>query len=162
MTSTTMTAPTSSGHRIRHVRAFPGLVGLTSLGIVVQSVMAGVFLQADGNRDAYSTWITAHGVGADVTTVLAFLAVVAAFVEFGRRSALTYGALALLVAIVAETLLGHLINGSIGGSDHDSLTIIHIPLGMLILALATWLSVRSAGMSRARRAERSAGEMTRH
>jgi hypothetical protein len=129
-------------------KAFPILVGLTSLGILVQSLMAGVFLQSDGERDSYATWITAHGVGADVTTVLAIAATIAAFVGFRSRKSLAIASGGLVVLLLVESLLGHLINGSIGGSDHDKLTIVHIPLGMALLGLAVYLSFQAAHLRR--------------
>ncbi len=130
-------------------RAFTILIGLTTLGILVQSVLAAVFLQHDGQRDNYQSWINAHGMGAQTTTTLALIATIVAFVGLKARRSLGIASAVLLVALIAETVLGYVISGKIGSGNHDGLTVIHIPLGMLLISLATWLSVQSASLRRA-------------
>jgi len=129
----------------RASRAYAPLVGLTSLAILAQSLMAGVFLQSD-HRDDHQSWIDAHGIGADVTTLVALASAV---VAFRHRTDLVAGSAALFVLLLAETGLGHLINGSIGSSEHPGLTVVHIPLGMALLGLTVWLAVRVASGRRA-------------
>jgi len=132
----------------RASRAYAPLVGLTSLAILAQSLMAGVFLQSD-HRDDHQSWIDAHGIGADVTTLVALASAVVAFRAFRHRTDLVAGSAALFVLLLAETGLGQLINGSIGSSEHPGLTVVHIPLGMALLGLTVWLAVGVASGRRA-------------
>lgn len=124
-------------------RFFAPLVGLTSLVILLQGVEAGVFLQGS-DRDKYSSWITIHGIGADVSVLLSLATLVVAALALRDRRDLVVGSALLFVLLIVESALGHLINGSIGGSDHDALTIVHIPLGMALLALTVWLAARAS------------------
>ena len=133
----TPTAPSSGVTRL-----FAALVGLTSTVVLLQAVMAGVFLQG-GSRDPYSGWITAHGVGADVATLLSLATAAVAVLRLGARRDLVIASAALFVLLLVESLLGHLINGSISGSNHDELTIIHIPLAMALIAMTAWLAARA-------------------
>lgn len=110
---------------------------------MAQGFLAGVFLQ-NNKRDPYATWISAHGAVADITTIVALLSLITAFIWLKTRRDLLYGSGALFVAVLVETGLGHLINGSVGGTDHDALTILHIPLALAIMVLAMWLSARVA------------------
>ncbi len=121
------------------IRAFTALVGVTSLGVLVLAVLAGGFVNQSG-RDG---WVTAHGIAADVTVLVAL--VTAAFAVFRLRAtqrSLTLGAVALLVLLVVQTALGHAIN------DARRLTLIHVPLGMLIFGLAVYLSAAAARLGR--------------
>ena len=122
-------------------------MGLTSTVILLQAVLAGVFLQG-GSRDPYNGWINAHGVGADVATLLALASAVVAFRGLGAGRDLVIGSVTLFVLLLVESLLGHLINGSIGGFNHDKLTIIHIPLAMALIAMTAWLATRAAQLAR--------------
>lgn len=81
---------------------------------------------------------------ADITTIVALLGLITAFIWLKPRRDFLYGSGALCVAVLVETGLGHLINGSVGGTNHDALTILHIPLALAIMVLAMWLSARVA------------------
>ena len=122
--------------------AFASFVGLAAVAMLVQGLLAGIFIQDPQGRDKYQSYINAHGAVADVAIALSLVAAVLAVTSLRHRRDLAIGAVALLVLTAIETLLGHLINGSIGGSDHDALTAIHVPLAMALIALAGWLSLR--------------------
>lgn len=122
------------------VRMFSILNGLTLLGVLLQAVWAGEFIDHTGR----GTWITVHEIGAFVVVVLA-LATAAVAVSLRRaHSALTVSALGLLVLVVAQTGIGESITK--GGSE--GLTVIHVPLAMLIFGLGTYLSITGAQLRR--------------
>jgi len=145
----TARSSTPAGSPGRAARAFPPLVGLTSLLILLQSVEAGVFLQSpEGGRKQYSSWIDIHGAGSDLLLVLSLVTAIVAVRGLRDRRELVVGSVALFVVVAVETALGHLINGSLGGSDHDAVTIVHIPLAMALIGLTVWLATRAAQLRR--------------
>lgn len=124
---------------------FAALTGLAGLVVVLQGVWAGVFLAHDGSRDEYGSWIDVHARGADVAIVLAGLATVLAFVRLRDARGLWIGGALLTLLLVGESYLG----GLIRDDSKDTLTVLHVPLAMAIMALAVWLPVRSAHVRRA-------------
>jgi hypothetical protein len=124
-------------------RVFGALTGLTALAVLLQGVWAGLFLEHDGQRDAAGGWIEVHALDGEVAIVLAVLATVWAAVRMRARRDLLFGALALVVALIVEAYVG----GLIVDDGQDSLTPLHIPLALLIMGLAVWLSVRAAAKS---------------
>jgi heme A synthase len=117
------------------------LVGLTSLGVLVQAVTAGLFVNQDG-RDS---WVDVHGVVADVTWVLALVTAAYAFHRLRRtHRTLFVGATALFVLALAQTGLGHLITDK----GMDGLIVVHVPVAVLLFGLATWLSVATSRLRR--------------
>jgi hypothetical protein len=103
------------------------LVGLTSLGVLLQGLWAGLFLRphTDG-----STWYSVHQHGAEVTVTLAAIATIAAAVWLRHRRDLLGGTALLLVLLVVEYSLGRAGGGSVA---------VHVPLAMLLMGLAVWL-----------------------
>ena len=118
---------------------FGALTGLTALVVLLQFVFAGMFLRYDGRRDASSSWIDAHAMGAHVATVLAFLTAVYAVLRLRHRKDLLVGSIALFVLFLAESYIGGLIRD--GGKD--SLTAVHVPIAFLLTSLVVWLPLRS-------------------
>ena len=103
------------------------LVGLTSLGILLQGLWAGLFLRG---ADDGSTWVSVHQHGGEATVTLALLATVAAVVWLRSRRDLL-GATALMsVLLVVEYFLGRAGGGSIA---------VHVPLALWLMGLAVWL-----------------------
>jgi lipopolysaccharide export LptBFGC system permease protein LptF len=139
MTATATTRqPTTDPTRPRPT-LYRVLSGLTSLAVILQGLWAGIFLEHDGERDASSSWIEVHARGADVAVVLALLATVAAFVRLRSRRDLWLGSGLLTALLVVESYIG----GLIRDDGKHTLTAVHVPLAMAVLALAIWLPVRA-------------------
>lgn len=111
--------------------AFSALVGLTSLGVLLQGLWAGLFLRRDGDRE---TWVSVHQHAAEATVVLALLAVVAALVWMRHNRPAVVGTVLLLVLLVVEYLLGLAGNESVA-------VVFHVPLALLLMALAVYVPV---------------------
>jgi len=135
VTTTTSTAtPPATRNTLFNV-----LLGLTALAVLLQALWAGIFLQHDGERDAASNWIDVHARGSEIAIVLALLATVVALIKLRHRKDLWIGTAALTVLLVLESYLG----GLIRDNSKDGLTVVHIPLGMAIMALAVWIPMRA-------------------
>lgn len=118
-------------------RAFSVLVGCTTFAILTQAVTAGMFVNQDG-RDS---WVSVHGVIADVTWAVALATALVGFRQVRRgHLRLWLASVGLFVLVLAQTGIGHLISD--GGMD--SLIVVHVPMAMLVFALAIWLSVATA------------------
>jgi hypothetical protein len=137
------TPPPAQQQRSRGAVLFTVLVGLSGLAVLLQGLWAGIFLEHDGQRDAASSWIDVHARGGEVALVLAAAAVVVGLVRLRGRRELWLGAAALTVLLAFEAYLG----GLIRDDSKDTLTAVHVPLAMAIMALAVWL------LARARRAD---------
>ena len=107
--------------------AWNALVGLTTLGVLLQGLWAGLFLRGDADG---GTWVEVHQHGAEATITLALLATVATAVWLRHRRDLLAGTVLLLVLLVVEYLLGRAGGGGI---------VLHVPLAMLLMGLAVWL-----------------------
>ena len=127
--TTADTAPTDVAPRRTHP-VHSALVGLASLGVLLQGVWAGLFM---GGSDDYGTWVAVHQHGAEATIAVAFLATVAAAMWLRHRVAVLVGTALLFVLLVVEMLLGMAID------DSGLAVTIHVPLAMLLLGLAVWL-----------------------
>lgn len=136
--STSTAEPTGTTVRTKDP-IYSVLIGLATLAILLQGLWAGLFLRYDGKRDASQNWIDAHGHGADVAIALTVIALIVAFVRLRSRKDLLIGTVVLLVLLVVESYLG----GEIVDHGKDSLTAVHVPLAMLIMAVAVWLPLRS-------------------
>ncbi|MGY2127487.1 hypothetical protein [Blastococcus sp. SYSU DS0617] len=110
--------------------AHSALVGLASLGVLLQGVWAGMFL---GGSDDYGTWASVHQHGGEATVALALLATVAAFVWLRDNKPVLVGTTLLFLLLVAELLLGMAIDGT------RAAIVVHVPLAMLLMGLAVWL-----------------------
>ena len=138
MTTKTATTAPSTIPATRSV-LFNVLLGLTALAVLLQAVWAGIFLQHDGERDAASNWIDVHARGGEVAIVLALLATVVALVKLRHRKDLWIGSAVLTILLVAESYIG----GLIVDDSKDTLTAVHVPLAMAIMALVIWLPLRA-------------------
>lgn len=105
------------------------LIGLTTLGVLLQGLWAGLFLRRDADD---STWFSVHQHGGEATVTLAVLATIAAAMWLRHRSDLLGGTLLLLVLLVVEYFLGR---------AGDSSVAVHVPLALLIMGVAVWLPV---------------------
>jgi hypothetical protein len=133
-TSTRPSRPSSAPPRGNPVYAI--LIGLTTLGVLLQGLWAGIFLEHDNRPDK---WVNVHARGAEVTIVLAVLAFVAALVWLRHRRDLVIGTAVLAVALFVEAYLG----GRITDDGNDTLTAVHVPLAMAVMGLAIWLPLRA-------------------
>jgi len=113
--------------------AWSALVGLTTLGVLLQGLWAGLFLRRGaGGRD---TWVAVHQHAGETTVLLALLATVAALIWLRDRRDLLVGTAVLLVLLVVELVLGYTIEDSSGA------VAVHVPLALLIMGTAVWLPV---------------------
>jgi hypothetical protein len=119
---------------------FSSLAGLAALVVLLQGLWAGIFLEHDGKRDAAQSWIDLHARGADVALVLAVLTTAWAVWKLRSRRDLWGGGLVLVVLLVVESYLG----GLIRDEGKDTLTSVHVPLAMAIMAVSVWLPARAA------------------
>jgi hypothetical protein len=133
--SSTSTTTSSSSSTQRHL-IYSILIGLATLAILLQGVWAGIFLSYDKRPDK---WINVHARGAEVAIALVALALVAAIAKLRSRTDLLIGTGLLLVLLLLEGYLG----GQVTDGGKDKLTIVHVPLGMVIMGLAVWLPLRS-------------------
>jgi uncharacterized membrane protein len=118
---------------------FSALTGLAALAVLFQGLWAGIFLEHDGQRDDASGWIDVHARGGEVALVLAIAATAVALWRHRARKDLWIGSLALVVLLVLESYLG----GLIRDDSKDTLTAVHVPLAMAIMALSVWLPLRA-------------------
>ena len=117
--------------------AFNVLIGLTSLGVLLQGLWAGLFIRE--GKDYQDNWVHVHALDGEITFVLALVATIVAAVKLrATRTDLVIGSAALTLLLLVEAYLG----GEIGA--HSRLTVIHFPLAMLLMGLAVWLPVRAA------------------
>jgi hypothetical protein len=119
---------------------FSSLAGLAALVVLLQGLWAGIFLEHDGKRDAAQSWIDLHARGADIALVLAVLTTAWAVWKLRSRRDLWGGGLVLVVLLVGEAYLG----GLIRDEGKDTLTSVHVPLAMAIMAVSVWLPARAA------------------
>ena len=120
---------------------FSVLSWLTSAAVLTQGVLAGVFI---GHEDREG-WVTAHGVVADVSWVLALAAVLVGFRTVRRvQPRLWWAAVVLFVLTLAQTGIGHLITDD----GMDGLVTVHVPIAMAVFALTAWVSWAALRMRR--------------
>ena len=123
------------------LRPLAGLTTLTSIAIFCQALTAGQFVSQDGK----DSWITVHGVIADVSWVLA-LATAGYAWKTVRASPprIVYWCATLFIITLAQTGIGHLITDD----SHDWLIAVHVPLAFVIFGLTTGITTRAIRMSR--------------
>jgi heme A synthase len=114
---------------------FSTLVGLATLGILLQAVWAGMFIRVDSANDGF--WVAVHARGAEVTILFALAAAVVAFWRLRSRRDLLVGSVVLTVLLVLEAYLGGLI------FHHQGLEVVHFPLALALMGLAVWLPLRA-------------------
>jgi heme A synthase len=115
---------------------FTTLIGLASLGVLLQGVWAGLFIRE--GQDFRPTWVGVHSIDATVTGALALIAVVVAFVQLRHRRDVVAGSVVFLLLLVLEMFLGGLIG------DSPGLAAVHIPLALALMGMAVWLPLRAA------------------
>lgn len=135
MTTSTRTMTTPDTKNV----LFTVLIGLTALAVLLQGLWAGIFLEHDGDRDAASSWINVHARGGDIAIGLALLATVVALVRLRSRRDLVIGTAVLTVLLALEAYIG----GLIRDASKDTLTAVHVPLAMAIMALVVWIPLRA-------------------
>jgi hypothetical protein len=135
------TGPAGAATLSRYGPGYAALVGLVALAILVQGVLAGIFVEPGTHGGA----LNAHDVNADVTLGLAIVAAgyAIAFLRQAARS-LAIGSVVLVVLLIALVSIGH----AITGSGDDGLTPVHVPLALLAFGLTVWLSVRARSLRR--------------
>jgi Na+/H+ antiporter NhaD/arsenite permease-like protein len=116
--------------------------GLTLLGVLLQAVWAGQFI----DRAERAPWVTVHEIGGFVIVLLSLVTALVAAVLLRRASpALTFGAIGQFLLIVVQTGLGE----AISKAGSQELLVSHVPLAMLIFGLGMYLSVAGAQLRRA-------------
>lgn len=120
-------------------KLFSALAGVLSLIVLLQGVFAGKFVPDYRSTGKHDSWVDAHAWGAHVGTVLALGLAVYAFVRLRARTDLVYGSAALFVLFLVESYLG----GLMRDEGKDGLTVVHVPLALLTMALSVWLPVRA-------------------
>ncbi|MDQ2850769.1 MAG: hypothetical protein M3Y49_08545 [Actinomycetota bacterium] len=114
---------------------------MTSVAILVQAVTAGAFV----NKTGSDTWVTAHGVIADASWVLALISAAIGWIWIRQATPrLAQWAIALFVLTLAQTGIGHLITDY----GYDSLIAVHVPLAMIIFGLTVWITARAGRLHR--------------
>lgn len=129
-------------------KAIAALVGVLSLGVLVQAATGGLVAREKGRKG----WINAHSGIAYLVALLAVAAVVVAFVMWrGKVGAKVVMAetVALLVAVVIQIGIGQQIGDLGKGGTHPGLLAVHIPLALIIFGLALHLSTYVANLRRA-------------
>lgn len=122
------------------VRLFSILNGLTLLGVLLQAVWAGEFIDQPGR----GAWNTVHEMSGFVVVVLALATALAALRLRRAHSALAPGAVGLLVLIIVQTGLGE----AISKAGADGLIVAHVTIAMLIFGLGVYLSGVGARLRR--------------
>jgi heme A synthase len=135
-----MSTSTKPGPSSGVVATFSALNGLTLLGVLLQAVWAGEFIDRRGQQ----AWVTVHEIGGFVVVVLALASAVVAVMLRHAHSALTIGALGLLVLIVVQTGIGE----AITKGEANNLLVAHVPIAMLIFGLGVYLSGAGARLRR--------------
>ena len=131
-----MAAPSANA-----LKGFSALVGVTSLSILVQAIIAGEFVSQDHRKG----WISVHDVVADVVVGLALATMIFAIISFRKFSrALLIGSIILLALVVVQTFIGHRITDN----KQDWLIGIHVPLAFIVFGIALWLPIQSAMLRR--------------
>jgi hypothetical protein len=132
--STASLSPAGAG-----IRWFAALTGVTTLGVFLQAVSAGLFM---ANRGAKG-WVTVHDIVGEVTVVAALATMIVAIVAFRRSAPVLMGASILLfVMLVAQVAIGKALDAVHG------LVAVHVPLALLIFAVTIWMAVRGAVVRR--------------
>lgn len=143
-TDTDRSGAAAPARRAQRSTVYSVLIGLASLGVVLQGVWAGAFMRE--GQEYGGTWLTVHDTGAKATFVLAGLAFVAALVWLRRRVVLVVATGAFFALVLLESYIG----GEIG--KHAWYQSVHFPLAMALLALAVYLPVvHRRGAAAARR-----------
>jgi lipopolysaccharide export LptBFGC system permease protein LptF len=129
------------------VKAISALVGVLSLGVLVQAVTGGIFAREPKHKGL----IDAHSGIAYLIAVLALAIAVVGFVMWRGRTGgqvVMAEAVALFVLVVVQIGIGQQIGDLNKGGTHPGLLAIHIPLALLIFGLSVHLSTFVANIRR--------------
>lgn len=118
---------------------FSSFAGLTSLGVLLQALWAGLFVPVAKGGPYDDAWVNVHNWGARVTLLLAVITAVVGFVTVRGRRELWIGAVVLAVLVAVEVGLGSAISDDGSGAA----AAVHIPLALVIMALTVWLPLRA-------------------
>jgi hypothetical protein len=125
----------------KQARRFALFTSATAVAILVQAVLAGMFI----NQDGKDTWVTVHGVVADVSWVMALVTAVLGWVTMrSYRPSLVFWSVVLFLATLLEAGIGHLLPTD----NYNWLIPVHVPLAFLIFALTIWLTTRALSLRR--------------
>ena len=132
-------APVRTDVRPGARRAFAILTGIATLFVFVQFFTSSEFIRSEGPSG--ETWTDIHGWTAYGLLAPALVAAVIALAALRRAApVLTVLSVVLVVASVGQWGSGHLIS-----TYHlDGWTAFHVFFSSVVLALAVWISVRSA------------------
>lgn len=145
MTATRTAPPAAAPSATTTFPRFALLSALTTLGILLQAITAGQFVQ----RESEDGWVTVHGVVADASWVLALVTAAYGYLRLRRvQPGLVRWSVGLFVATLAQTGIGHLITDE----GQDGWIAVHVPLAVAIFGLTGWLTLRSLQELRRRRA----------
>jgi hypothetical protein len=128
------------------VKAISAIVGILSLGVLVQAVTGGIFAREANHKGL----VNAHSGIGYVVAVLALAAVVVGVVKWrGKIGAQVVLAetIALLVLVIVQIAIGPQIGGN---HPHPGLLALHIPVALLIFGLSIHLSTFVANVRRSR------------
>lgn len=114
--------------------------GLTLLGVLLQAVWAGAFI----DRPGQSTWISVHEISGFVVVVLALASTLASITLRRAHPGLTLSACGLLVLIIVQTGLGE----AITKAGANNLLVAHVPVAVLVFGLGVYLSSMGARLRR--------------
>jgi hypothetical protein len=124
------------------VQTFSMVNGLTLLGVLLQAVWAGLFI----DRAEREPWVTVHEIGGFAVVVLSLVTALLALALLRRADpALTFGAVGLFLLLVIQTGIGE----GISKAGSQELLVSHVPLAMLIFGLGVYLSIAGARLRRA-------------
>ncbi len=129
------------------IKAISAIVGLISLGVLVQAATSGVFIREQHRQG----WIDAHSGVAYLIGLLSLIAVVVAGVMWrGKVGAAVVVAetVALLVAVIIQIGIGVQIGDLGAAGSHPGLLALHVPLALIIFGLALHLSTYVANLRR--------------
>lgn len=116
------------------IKVTTALIWVTTAAIFCQAILAGQFV----SQDSKDSWITVHGVVADVSWVLALITAGYAYATLRHHFPVLVRVSGALFAItLAQTGIGHLITQY----GMDWLIAIHVPLAFAVFAVAGYLSV---------------------
>jgi heme A synthase len=146
MSETTIAA--APADRPATIRRYATLATITSIAIFFQALTAGQFVSQDGA----DSWITTHGVIADVSWVLGLIT--AAYAAWRLRDThrdMVLWSAGLFVALLAQTGIGHLITDD----GDDGWIAVHVPLAFAIFGVTIWTTARAWRLRDAPRSPRS-------
>ncbi len=119
-------------------RSEPGRPGAgpprSPFAVLAQSVRAGLF-QSQGYAER---WVRFHDIGGEITLTPAVLSLIAAVISLRQRTALLIGTVVLTLLVALEWFLGDQMGGVSAPAWFQA---VHVPLAMVLLALAVYLPV---------------------